>query len=227
MMDHKSVSLADQIFDRLEQEILCGNYPKGSILTESRLSEELGVSRTPIREALRRLEQEHIIESRSKGLLVLGISADDADYIYEIRLRVEGLAAAAAADNVSDEEIEALKETVDLQDFYAKRGDYERVKELDSRFHRQIYNAAGTAVFYDVLAPLHKKIQKFRKASVEDPGRAADSAKEHREILDAIVKRDAALAEKTMCSHVLSAKEHLISMLEKKRQKEDGLDGTN
>ena len=97
MITHKPTSLADQIFANLESDILSGVYPRGSVLTEVSLSEELGVSRTPVREALKRLEQEHLVEECGKGLLVLSITEEDARIIYRIREKVEGLAAAACA----------------------------------------------------------------------------------------------------------------------------------
>ena len=97
MEQHKTISLADQVFERLEGEILGGKYQPGELLTEARLTEDLGVSRTPVREALRRLEQEHIVELSSKGILVLGVTEKDICDIYAIRLRIEGMAAAAAA----------------------------------------------------------------------------------------------------------------------------------
>ena len=87
------ISIADQVFEELERDILSGVYERDEIITEIKLSEALGVSRTPIREALRRLEQEHIIEPTSKGARVIGISRDDIADICEIRLRLEGLAA--------------------------------------------------------------------------------------------------------------------------------------
>ncbi|MBQ6036229.1 MAG: GntR family transcriptional regulator, partial [Lachnospiraceae bacterium] len=99
MVLHKPVSLADQIFDRLETDILTEKYPKGTILTEIGLSEELGVSRTPVREALSRLEQEHIIENAGKGMRVIGISEEDIQVVYEIREKIEGMAASACAKN--------------------------------------------------------------------------------------------------------------------------------
>ena len=74
MLDHRTVSLADQVFERLEADILSGKYQRGEILTELKLSEIMGVSRTPVREALRRLEQEHLIEDTNKGSVVLGIT---------------------------------------------------------------------------------------------------------------------------------------------------------
>ena len=96
MRDHRPVSIADQVFEQLERDILTGKYPQGEILSEPRLSAELGVSRTPIREAIRRLEQEHILEDTSRGLVVVGISRQDMLDIYEIRRQVEGLAAGRA-----------------------------------------------------------------------------------------------------------------------------------
>ena len=89
MNQFKTTSLADQIFERLENDIIQGVYPRGEILTELRLAEELGVSRTPIREALRRLEQERLIESAGKGSVVLGITETDLLDIMTIRERVE------------------------------------------------------------------------------------------------------------------------------------------
>ena len=83
MRDHKPVSIADQVFEQLERDILSGKYPQGEVLSELRLSGELGVSRTPIREAVRRLEQEHILEDTSRGMMVVGISREDIVYALD------------------------------------------------------------------------------------------------------------------------------------------------
>ena len=118
MLDHRTVSLADQVFEHLETDILSGKYQRGEILTESKLSAELGVSRTPIREALRRLEQEHLIEEAPKGSVVVGISEKDLGDIFMIRMKLEGQAAAMAAQNRTDEQLESLREAVEFQEFY-------------------------------------------------------------------------------------------------------------
>ena len=76
-MEHRTVSLAEQVFERLENEILSGKFPRGTVLTEMNLVTELGVSRTPIREAIHRLEQEHVIETTTKGILILGVTKKD------------------------------------------------------------------------------------------------------------------------------------------------------
>ena len=93
----KSISLADQVFEKLESDIIAGVYPRGEVLTELKLVEQLNVSRTPIREALRRLEQERLIRDSGKGSVVLGITLEDLEDIMDIRLRCEGLAAFYAA----------------------------------------------------------------------------------------------------------------------------------
>ena len=222
MITHRPTSLADQIFERLEIDILSGVYLRGSILTEMGLCDELGVSRTPVREALKRLAQEHLVEESGKGMLVLSITAADAEIIYEIRERIEGMAAAACARIITEEDIAALKEIVDLQDFYAQRSDSEKVKSLDSEFHRSIYRLSGSSVYYDTLMPLHTKIQKFRKATVESTGKAAQSAEEHRQVLDAIASGNAQAAEDAMSAHIRSAKVRLIEYL---KQQEDLSDG--
>ena len=220
ILTHKTVSLADQVFDRLENDILSGVYKRGEILTELKLCEALGVSRTPVREALKRLEQEHIIEDCGKGMRVLSITAEDAACIYEIRSRVEGLAAAACAKNISAEDLNAMRELVDLQAFYAERGDSDRVKSLDSEFHEMIYRGSHSAVLYDTLVPLHKKVQKFRKAAVEQRSRAEVSVAEHRAVYDAIASGDAAKAEAVMNAHVASARDRLNKSLAAQKEAE-------
>ena len=112
MRDHKPISIADQVFEKLERDILSGKYPQGEILSELRLSGELGVSRTPIREAIRRLEQERILEDSGHGLVVIGISRQDMLDIYEIRLQLEGLAAKRAAASITLSKLNWLMLTV-------------------------------------------------------------------------------------------------------------------
>ncbi|MBO4433341.1 MAG: GntR family transcriptional regulator, partial [Clostridia bacterium] len=145
-MEHKTVSLADQVFENLENDILSGKYQRGELLTESKLSQSLGVSRTPIREALRRLSQEHIIEESGKGIIVLGISEDDLKDIFFIRRKIESDCAARAAENRTDEQLDTLREAVEFQEFYLSKKDADKIKLMDSRFHETIYRMSGSAV---------------------------------------------------------------------------------
>lgn len=208
MILYKSVSLADQVFDQLEGNILNGKYARGTMLTEMKLCEELGVSRTPVREALKRLEQEHLIESSGKGMIVLGITDEDARVLFAIRENVEGLAAAACAANISEEELEELQENLELQEFYLSRHDSEKIKELDSEFHRKIYESSGSVIYSDTLLPLINKLQKVRKASLENEERAEKSIEEHKAILNAISEHDGKSAEAAMRRHAKNAGEY-------------------
>ena len=130
MKDFRTVTLADQVFERLESDIIQGVYPRGEVLTELKLVEQLNVSRTPIREALRRLEQEHLIADTGKGSVVLGITAEDLVDIMDIRCRIEGLASYYAAKNVSPEGLARLRHILDLQEFYFEKRDAERLREI-------------------------------------------------------------------------------------------------
>ncbi len=206
MIEHRNISLAEQVFERLELEILSGKYQPGEILTELKLVNDLGVSRTPIREALRRLEQEHVIEITPKGIFVIGVSKRDLIDILDIRMRIEGLAAYKAAQNITDEQIEELREAIELQEFYVPKRDADRINGMDSKFHLLIYRFCGSLSLYDTLVPLHKKVLKYRKASVENDVRSVYSAQEHRDIFEAIAAHNAELAEKYMTEHIANAK---------------------
>ena len=209
MITHKTVSLADQVFEHIERDILSGKYERGEIITESKLSTELGVSRTPIREALRRLDQEHLIEESGKGSVVIGISEKDLEDIFLIRKQLECLAASMAAKNHTDEQLAELKETLELQEFYVTKADTEHVKYMDNKFHRILYKLTGSTVFYDTLVPLHRKIQKYRRASLQSKSRAKESVLEHRKVYEAIASRDEDLAAKTVLEHIENAYNHI------------------
>ena len=206
----KSISLADQVFEKLESDIVSGVYPRGEILTELKLVEQLNVSRTPIREALRRLEQERLIQDTGKGSLVLGITLDDLVDIMDIRLRCEGLAARYAAANRTQEEADRLQHLMELQDFYAAKGDYDHLREIDDEFHDCIYVFCGRHVLTDTLRPLHRKTKRYRRGSIANAQRRQHSTEEHRAISQAICAGDPELADEMMTRHIRNAKESMI-----------------
>lgn len=210
MFEHKTVSLSDQVFERLENEILWGNYARGDVLTEMKLVSDLGVSRTPIRDALHRLEQERLIEITPRGILVLGITKKDLADIYAIRIRIEGLAAREAAKYITDQQLQALKETLELQEFYVSKENPDNIKGMDSQFHRQIYEYSGSAVLCDTLIPLHKKIQRYRRAAVAVSQRAQESVQEHRAIFEALSAHDKDKADALMIEHVRKARDYTL-----------------
>lgn len=210
MCEFKAVSLADQVFEKLESDIIAGVYPRGEILTELKLVEQLGVSRTPIREALRRLSHERLIEDTSKGSVVLGITVEDLMDIMEIRKRIEGLAAYYAVDNLTQDGLDQLCRISELQDFYFEKRDLDRLRQMDDQFHNLIYSLSGRAVLQDTLRPLHRKTQRYRKQSISDDNRLALSIQEHKAIFEAIKDKNAELAEALMTKHISNAKEYMV-----------------
>lgn len=211
MREFKTVSLADQVYEKLESDIITGVYPRGEILTELKLVEQLGVSRTPIREAMRRLEQERLIKDTGKGSVVLGITVEDLIDIMEIRERIEGFAAYHATKNITPEELEELQQISELQEFYYIKQDVENLRKMDDRFHITLYEVSKRNVVTDTLRPLHRKTQRYRKLSLSTDQRSANSLQEHKGILEAIAAGDAELASQRIAQHIKNAKEHMIA----------------
>lgn len=210
MAEFKSISLATQVFEKLEEDIITGVYPRGEILTELKLVEQLGVSRTPIREALRRLEQERLIAESGKGSVVLGITMEDLVDIMDIRQRIEGLAAYYATKNLTPEGREQLQQISELQDFYFAKQDIENLRKMDDKFHDAIYQLSNRPVLRDTLIPLHRKSQRYRKISIEDKARLGNSIQEHKAICNAILSGDADLAAELITVHIERAKKNMI-----------------
>lgn len=214
-MAHQMISLADQVHDLLERTILSGEYSAGDILTELRLSEELSVSRTPIREAISRLQHDHLVDITSKGITVVGVSNEEMADIYEIRYRLEGLVVRRACEHVTEDMLHQLKEALDLQAFYTERKDSESIKNMDSQFHHILYLNCGSNALLYTLEPLLMRIVKFRKASISAPDRAHISLSEHIAIFEAIQARDPDAAERLMQAHIRAASTSSILQLQK------------
>ncbi len=210
MKDYRTISLADQVYDKLEKDIILGMFPRGEVLTELRLVEQLGVSRTPIREALRRLEQERLIADMGKGSLVLGITEDDLLDIMNIRLRIEGLAAYYATVNCTQEQLKRLQDIVELQSFYYERRDIEHLEKLDGEFHDLICVMSQRTVLRDTLQPLHRKTKRYRRASIDKRHRTPRSIEEHKNIYLAIADKNAELAQELMTKHIENAMQSMM-----------------
>ena len=193
----------------MENDIIHGVYPRGEIITELKLVEQLGVSRTPIREALRRLEQERLIEDTGKGSVVLGITVDDLLDIMNIREHIEGLAAYYACINMTEEGLKELKHIMDLQEFYFSKWDVEHLRQEDDKFHDVICELSQRTVLRDTLVPLHRKTRRYRKTAMQDKNRAAKSLQEHHEILAAFQERDSEKVKNAMNSHISRVKKYM------------------
>lgn len=211
-------SRADLVFLRLEEEIVSGQISPGEILTELRLSDRLGVSRTPVREAIRRLEQEELVYESGKGIVVRGITSGDVKDIFEMRMPLEGIAARKCALRITPEELEEIRKTLELQEFYTGLGKADAIRNADSDFHELIYAFCGSPVLGSALSSLHRKVSRYRRASVTDGTRAGDSFREHYAIYEAMKSGDGALAETLAVRHVENAAKHILNEQRKKEE---------
>lgn len=209
-------SLTSRVYAILERDILDGVYPDGTSLTESRISSDLKVSRTPVREALFRLEQEGLVRIvHNKGAVVTGVSQKDICDIYAIRMQVEGLASRWAAERASDEQIKRMREIVELESFYAEKDDIQQSRNLDSLFHSELYEASGSNPLRRTLSTYHSYIGRARETSFARGNRPVAAAKEHSGIIEAIAQKNGDLAEKLTREHIANALENLLASLEK------------
>lgn len=203
-------SLRGQVFDKIRSDILNGKYKRGEELVESSIGKELGISRTPVREAIRQLELEGLVQLvPNKGAFVTGISEKDVRDIYLIRARLEGLAARMAAKNITPELLDAMEETVVLSEYHAKKEHYEQVCEMDSKFHTLLYKASGSRILEHTLTDFHQYVQRVRMASIMKKRRMEKSNDEHDAILTAIREHDEEKAELVATRHISNTVENL------------------
>ena len=202
MIDYKSLSLANQVYQQIEKNILSGVYSPGEIISESKLSEELGVSRTPIREAMARLENEKLIGITPSGTVGLGITYQDVADMFTVKRALEPIVVKKAAMNISGEDLAKLKEILDQQEFYVEKQNIEKVRNLDTQFHDIIYSASGSPILQAILSPIHHKLMKYRKDSLTKTGRSRYSISEHVKIYEAIEAGDQEKIEELVLNHV-------------------------
>lgn len=207
-------SLRGFVYQRLKDDILGGKYKDKEELREIAISEELGVSRTPVREALRQLELEKLVTIiPNKGAFVNEISGKDIKDVYMIRSRLEGMCARLACENITDKQIEELEENVYLAEFHASRGHMEQMAELDNNFHRILYEACNSRMLQNILEEYHQYVIRIRRTTLSTKGRSIACNGEHRAIMEAIKERNADKAEELVTIHVTKAYENIAKTL--------------
>ena len=158
MEEYQDQSLRGKVFQKIREEILSGVYQDGEELREVTLGEKLGVSRTPVREALRQLELEGLVTIvPNKGAYVTSISRKDVEDIYKIRSLLEGLCARWATKNITEQQILDMEETLLLSEFHLKRNGKVKtiqVSELDSKFHKVLYEASNSRILEHLLTDM-------------------------------------------------------------------------
>ncbi|MBO5292247.1 MAG: GntR family transcriptional regulator [Lachnospiraceae bacterium] len=206
-------SLRGRVFNRIREDILNGKYKEHEELKEVAIGEELGVSRTPVREAFRQLELEGLIQIiPNKGAYVTGITTKDVKDIYMIRSYLEGLCARWATEEISPEQMAEMEENIFLSEFHASKGHYEQMAEMDNRFHEILYESCNSKMLEHLLKDFHQYVLRVRKRTLSNSERGNQSNLEHRGIMEAIKNKDAQLAEQLANQHMINAYENMVRL---------------
>lgn len=210
------VPLREGVYQALRVAIVEGDLSPGQHLAEQQLAEELGVSRTPVREALRRLALEgFVVMVPRRGAYVGGLSLKDMNDVFELRMALEGLAAYLAAQRITPQEIATLKGLLDQLEAAIASGIREDVIDADTRFHALIYSASRNRRLINIVGNLSDQIQGFRLQSLFAPGRLKDTVREHKKLVMALERRDSAEARKLAVRHIREAEVSLLKGREK------------
>ncbi|HET7627742.1 MAG TPA: GntR family transcriptional regulator [Bacillales bacterium] len=197
----KSVPLFKQVTDVLIEQMVGGEIRMGARLSESLLSEQLGISRTPVREALRTLEAEGWVEESENGYVVFSASLQDFEEMSQCRAVLEALAAKSMALQASNEEIEQLKTIYETTEQALAKGDNEQVLQLNQTFHEHIVQSSHNSHLLKLLTPLKGRIYMYRFV-LSRYDRLQTFLPDHKHIVEAIAERDEKKAETMMLEHL-------------------------
>jgi len=208
--------LREIVFQALREAIISGELKPGERLMEVQLAEEMGVSRTPVREAIRKLELEGLVVMvPRKGAYVAGLSMKDAADVFEVRQSLEGLAAALAAERITDEEIEALERILLEINDAAEKNDLNLIIQKDAEFHNILFKASRNDKLVQIINNLKEQIDRFRIQSFENPGRLKKLVEEHKKIVEAISERNVEKAKKLAEEHIEKVENNVMNILRK------------
>jgi len=192
---------------KLQKDILSGRFRPGDKLTEQALCEEYGVSRTPIREALRQLEESGLVEMKlNRGAFVVGMSRQDYEDMFELRKACEVQAVKWAIERITDDEMEKLEETFEFMEFYTMRQDIDKMLVINAGFHQVIYEAAHNRMLLKMLSSYQTFLRYKDADMVYDSNYLTTVLEEHRQIFRAFNDRDVQAGAEAMERHIDNAK---------------------
>jgi DNA-binding GntR family transcriptional regulator len=203
----------ENAYRAIREGIINGVYPQGSHLTARQLAEANGLSRTPVREAMRRLDAEGLISLiPNRGAFVARWTRTEIEQIYELRVLLEAFAAQVAAERATPEQVDMLRDLADQMTQAAKLPelDHGQIAEVNAGFHRAVLDACGNTRLRELLGSLTEMplvLSTFRNYTRAELQR---SAAQHRELVDAIAARDSAWANAVMTAHIRSARHTLV-----------------
>ena len=216
--------LREVVCESLREAIRSGTLKPGERLMEIQLAEQLGVSRTPVREAIRKLELEgYVIMMPRRGTYVANMSMSDISDIFEIRSALESLSNGLAAKRITPDELEHLQNLLVMLKPYVEQMDMEKIVELDIEFHDLLYHASRNKRLVGIISNLRDQLTRFRTLSMSYPGRLEATMEEHKSIVDAIAAGDSEAARQAAEKHMENSESTLLKAMdaiEQKHQKE-------
>ncbi|GLC29886.1 GntR family transcriptional regulator [Clostridium omnivorum] len=209
--------IREVVYESLRRTIISGVIPAGERIVEKEYAERLNISRTPVREALRLLEMEELVEYLPRtGVVVKRISVEDAIEIYKIRHSLEVLASINAMDNITEEEIRDIENLLDITEQKNKEGDVEEVIRLFGVFNTKIYEASRMKRLANMISRLNEYLQRFRNISISENERREKALREHRIILKAIAEKNKDQIDDIIKKHLEDSIEIVIAEMKGK-----------
>jgi len=203
--------LREVVCEALREAIISGVLKPGERLMEIQLAEELGVSRTPVREAIRKLELEgFVIMILRRGTYVADLSIKDINEVFEVRTSLEVLAAGLATERITDDELEKMERLLVHIGEYIEKGDMDKIVEADSQFHDILYQATRNDRLVQIISNLREQLTRFRSISMAYPGRLKNTLEEHSRLVEALAARDQQLAERLATEHMENTEQTLL-----------------
>lgn len=211
--------LRDVVFNTLRKAILKGELKPGERLMEIALAERLGVSRTPVREAMRKLELEGLVVMiPRRGAQVANITERDLNDVLEVRIALENLAIEKACDRMTEEELTQLWETEKMFERTMTEGNLVKLAEADVAFHEAIYAAADNRRLSQVLNNLREQIYRYRVEYLKDEETRNLLVEEHRELYEAIRSRDVQKAQAISFHHLENQRKAIVESIEEEKK---------
>jgi DNA-binding GntR family transcriptional regulator len=209
-------SLGEHVFDSLKQAIIRGNMSPGEWLVESHIADTLGISRTPVREAIHKLEREGLIERQPRGgFTVLGLTRDDIEETFGIRAVLEGYAARLAAQKHREKELAPLESKITEFDKCLHKNQLSELTRINTEFHDLLYALSKSPKLVHMINGLTDQIYRFRQIILKQTKMARVSNEDHKQMLEFIRKRDADGVEALVRDHIVRGQEMVLEAFDK------------
>lgn len=207
-MELNNAPLYNSLLGKLQKDILTGKLKPGEKLTEQNLCKVYGVSRTPVREALRQLETDGLVENiLNRGAFVIGMSDQDYEDMFELRKAYEIQAVKWAIERITEEQMDKLEETFEFMEFYTLRNDIEKMLTINTGFHQVIYEASHNRMLQKLLSSYQNYLKYKGVDSVYEDNYLTTVLEEHRAIFKAFKDKDVKAGALAMEVHINRAKE--------------------